>query len=418
MLQSKLFTKTRREAPKDETSKNAKILIRAGFISKEMAGVYDFLPLGLKTLNKIIGIIREEMDAIGGEEIVLSALQEKEVWEASGRWDDETLDVWFKTKFKNETETGLATTHEEPLTRLMKEHIRSHKDLPVLAYQFQTKFRNELRSKGGLLRTKEFLMKDLYSFCKNKEEHERVYESLKKAYIKIFERVGIGHCTYLTFASGGSFSQFSHEFQSITSSGEDMVFLDSKKRVAVNKEVMTDDVLNDLGLEKKKLTEEKAIEVGNIFSLGTKFSDALGLMYSDEEDNKKPVIMGSYGIGPARVLGTVVEVLGDEDKMTWPYAISPFNVHLIEIPGEGTSDVAQKLYEKFISSGMDVLYDDRDIRAGEKFAEADLIGIPVRIIISEKSLASGGVEWIDRISGTEKVCSLDDAFDKTEKVRK
>lgn len=197
-----------------------------------------------------------------------------------------------------------------------------------------------------------------------------------------------------------------------------MVFLDSKKRVAVNKEVMTDDVLNDLGLEKKKLTEEKAIEVGNIFSLGTKFSDALGLMYSDEEDNKKPVIMGSYGIGPARVLGTVVEVLGDEDKMTWPYAISPFNVHLIEIPGEGTSDVAQKLYEKFISSGMDVLYDDRDIRAGEKFAEADLIGIPVRIIISEKSLASGGVEWIDRISGTEKVCSLDDAFDKTEKVRK
>ena len=238
MLQSKLFSKTRRESPKDDVSKNASILIRAGFINKEMAGVYSFLPLGLRTLNKIIQIIREEMDALGGQELLMSALQEKETWEASDRWDDDVVDVWFKTKLKNNTEIGLATTHEEPLTKLLTEHIHSYRDLPTLVYQFQTKFRNELRAKGGLLRTREFIMKDLYSFCRDKEEHGKVYESLKKAYVKIFERVGLGDITYLTFASGGSFSPYSHEFQTVTLAGEDNIYVDEGKRIAVNAEVL------------------------------------------------------------------------------------------------------------------------------------------------------------------------------------
>jgi len=272
MRQSHLFTKTRKEAPKDETAKNAKLLIRGGFIHKEMAGVYSYLPLGLRVMNKIVNIIREEMNAIGGQELYLTALQDKNIWEKTNRWSDEVVDNWFKTKLKSGSDVGLGFTHEEPLTALMKEYIQSYKDLPRYAYQFQTKFRNEERAKSGIMRTREFLMKDLYSFSKDAKEHEEFYEKAKKAYVKIFDRLGLGDKTYVTFASGGSFSKYSHEFQTLTETGEDTIYVDEKNKLAVNKEVYTDEVLKDLGLNKKDIIEKKASEIGNIFSLGTRFS--------------------------------------------------------------------------------------------------------------------------------------------------
>ncbi len=394
MRQSHLFTKTRKEAPKDETAKNAKLLIRGGFIHKEMAGVYSYLPLGLRVFNKIVNIIREEMNAVGGQEVVLTSLQQKETWTPTNQWDDKEVDIWFKTKLKNGTELGLAVTHEAALTAMMKDFISSYKNLPTYVYQFQTKFRNETRAKSGIMRSREFVMKDLYSFSRNQKEHDEYYEKVRDAYVKIFNRVGLGEKTYVTFASGGMFSKFSHEFQTITDAGEDLIYVDEKNKIAVNKEVYNDEVIKDLGLNKKDIVEMKASEVGNIFSLGTRFSEALGLNYVDEKGEKKPVIMGSYGIGPGRVMGTIVETLSDDKGIVWPEAVAPFHVHLIAISKEDGKALAEatKLYDAFTKTGIEVLFDDRDTRAGEKFADADLIGIPVRMVISDKTLEMGKVE--------------------------
>lgn len=408
MLQSRLFTKTRKEAPKDEVSRNAELLIRAGYIYKEMAGVYAFLPLGLRVLNKVIGIIREEMNAIGGQELSLTALQEKELWQTTDRWSDEKVDVWFKTKFKNDSEVGLGFTHEEPLTRLAKEYVSSYRDLPFSAYQFQTKFRNETRAKSGLMRTREFIMKDLYSFSKDKAEHDAFYEKAKQAYVNIFNRLGIGHLTYVTFASGGVFSEFSHEFQTLTEAGEDIIYVDEKKKIAVNKEVYTDEVLSSLGLNKSDLVERKAVETGNIFTLGTRFSDALGLSYKNENGEVTPVFMGSYGIGPARGMATVVEALSDENGIVWPASIAPFRVHLLALGGDSrVKELADELYKTLEANNVEVLYDDRDVRAGEKFADSDLIGIPTRVIVGDKTIESKMFEVKDRASGEVEHLTLE-----------
>lgn len=401
MKQSFLFTKTRREAPKDEVAKNAQLLIRAGFVHKEMAGVYSFLPLGLRTLNKIIGIIREEMNNIGGQELLMSAFQDKKVWEATSRWDDSIVDNWFKTKLKGGGEVGLGFTHEEPLTVLMRDHIRSFRDLPQSVYQFQTKFRNEERAKSGIIRTREFLMKDLYSFNINEESHCDFYEKAKHAYIRIFDRVGLGSRTYLTFATGGSFSKYSHEFQTICDSGEDTVFVHENKKIAINKEVLNDEVLNDLGISRSDLIERKSIEVGNIFSLGTKFSEALNLKFKNENGESRSVIMGSYGIGPGRVMGTIAELWSDNDGLVWPESVAPFAVHIVALFDQDSivKKIADELYEKMTNDGIEVLYDDRDVTAGEKFSDADLIGIPKRIVISTKTLKNDEVEIKHRQTG-------------------
>ena len=411
MKQSLLFTKTRREAPKDEVAKNAQLLIRAGYIHKEMAGVYSFLPLGLRTLNKIVGVIREEMNAIGGQEVHLASLQDKKIWEASGRWSDEVVDNWFKTAFKNGNETGLAFTHEEPLTRLMTDHVRSYKDLPRAVYQFQTKFRNEERAKSGILRGREFLMKDLYSFNVDEKTHAEFYEKAKKAYDMIFKRLGIGDKTYETFASGGSFAKYSHEFQTVTEAGEDTIYIDEKKKIAVNKEVLNDEVLGNLGLNKSYLVEKKAVEVGNIFTLGTKYSEALGLNYKDAEGKSKPVFMGSYGIGPSRAMGTIVELLADEKGLVWPEAVAPFDVHLVALFDEkgAVKKATDDLYERLTGKGVEVLYDDRNCSAGEKFGDADLIGIPKRYVLSEKTLKIQSVEIKDRSKGESRMVPLSEA---------
>jgi prolyl-tRNA synthetase len=401
MRQSLLFTKTRKSAPKDEVAKNAQLLIRAGFIHKEMAGVYAYLPLGLRVLNNIMRVIREEMNAIGGQEMLLTALQNPAPWKTTDRWRDDTIDVWFKTALKSGGEVGLATTHEEPLTALMTEYIQSYKDLPRAVYQFQTKFRNELRVKSGIMRTREFIMKDLYSFSRDEQEFREFYEKCAAAYKKIFERVGLGNRTFRTYASGGSFSKFSDEFQTLSDAGEDTIYINREKGIAVNKEVYTDDVLAELGLKKADMAEAKAIEVGNIFPLGTRFSDALKLTYKDEGGKAKPVVMGSYGIGPGRLMGTVAEVLSDEKGLVWPKGIAPFDVHVVAI-SNGNADVtaeADRMYELLTSHDVEVLYDDRDVRAGEKFADADLVGIPVRVIVSEKTMSEGGVEVSMRANG-------------------
>jgi len=406
MRQSELFTKTSRHAPKDEESKNAKLLIQAGFIRKEMAGVYSFLPLGLRVLNKIIGIIREEMNAIGGQEVLLTSLQDPEIWKKSGRWDDKVINVWFKTKLLSKGELGLANTHEEPMSNLMREHIASYRDLPLYVYQFQTKFRNELRAKSGIIRTREFIMKDLYSFNRSEEEFRAFYEQCAQAYMKIFFRAGIGAHTYRTFASGGSFSKFSDEFQTTCQAGEDTIYIDKEKNIAINKEVYTPEVLAELGIEKSGLSEERAIEVGNIFPLGTKFSSPLGLMFKTEQGNEKPVIMGSYGIGPSRLMGTVVEVLSDEKGIVWPESIAPFSVHLVAL--QGAEKEADTLYSSLEKKGVEVLYDDRTEKsAGEKLVDADLLGIPTRIVVSTRTLEQGSVEIKKRNEEKQELVKLD-----------
>ena len=403
MKLSQTFTKTAKTAPADEVSESAKLLIRAGYIYKEMAGVYDFLPLGLKTLENIMQIIREEMNAIGGQELRMTALQPRDAWEASGRWSDDVMDVWFKTKLNAGGEVGLGCTHEEPLTRLMKSYISSYKDLPVYAYQFQTKFRNELRAKSGIMRTREFMMKDLYSFSKDREQHDEFYEKCAESYKKIFNRLGIGNDTFRTFASGGAFSKYSDEFQTLTDVGEDIIYLDRKKGIAVNEEVYNDEVLADLGLDKSKLEKCKAAEVGNIFTLGYRFSDALDLCYNDEDGKRQKVFMGSYGIGPSRVMGVIAEKLSDEKGLVWPEEIAPYKYYLVAIGDEATKK-AEELYNK---APEQIIYDDRkDKRNGEKFADAELLGIPYRIVISDKTLADNSVEIKKRTESETKLLTL------------
>ncbi|MDD2766490.1 MAG: His/Gly/Thr/Pro-type tRNA ligase C-terminal domain-containing protein [Candidatus Moranbacteria bacterium] len=405
MRQTQLFTRTKKEAPKDEVSKNAQLLIRAGFIHKEMAGVYSFLPLGLRTLNKVIQVIREEMNAVSGQELSLTALQDKSLWEKTDRWDDEKVDVWFKTKLKNGTDVGLGWSHEEPITRLMQQQVSSYRDLPVLAYQFQTKFRNETRAKSGIMRTREFIMKDLYSFSRNQEEHEKVYASVRGAYIKFFERVGLGETTYPVFASGGAFSKYSEEFQTVSDAGEDLIYIDEASGQALNKEVLEDEVLTELGLKRENLVEKKSIEVGNIFTLGTKYSVPLGFTFKDEAGNSQPVIMGCYGIGPARVMGTIAEVLSDENGLVWPESVAPFRVHLLSL---GTDEKTNEVYETLTKAGIEVLYDDRDMRAGEKFAESDLLGIPYRVVIGKRSIESGKAEVKKRTESDVQEIAFED----------
>jgi prolyl-tRNA synthetase len=412
MRQSTLFTKTRREAPSDEQAKNAQLLIRAGFVHKEMAGVYDYLPLGLRVIDNIRTIIREEMNAIGGQEVSLSALQDPAIWKQTDRWDDDKIDVWFKTKLKNDTELGLGCTHEEPMARMMRDHINSYRDLPKYTYQFQTKFRNELRSKSGIMRGREFLMKDMYSFNRSDAELDAFYEQAIVAYKNVFNRAGIGEKTFLTFASGGMFSEFSHEFQTVCDVGEDTIYIDDEKGMAVNDEVMKDEVLARIGVERSKLREAKAIEVGNIFKYGTRYTKELGLVFTDEDGVQKPAVYGAYGIGLGRLMGTIVELLADDKGIVWPETVAPFKVHLVCAIQDNAEAAAyaDKLYEDLKKKGVPVLYDDRAVRAGEKFADSDLMGMPWRIVVGKEALASGMVELVSRATGDVQKVARDEVL--------
>lgn len=407
MRMSQLITKTRKSAPADEVSKNAQLLIRAGYIHKEMAGAYDYLPLGLRVVENVKQIVREEMNAIGGNELIMTTLQSKELWEKTDRWDDDKVDVWFKTKLRSGHELGLGWSHEEPITNMMINHIDSYKDLPAYGYQFQNKMRNELRAKSGIMRGREFIMKDLYSYSVNQEEHEKFHQACTEAYHRVFERLGIGDITYFTLADGGSFTKFSHEFQTICDAGEDVVFLDRKKRLAVNEEIMTDDVLAEHDLKREDLEEVKTAEVGNIFSFGSTKSEQLGLYFTDENDQKKPVILGSYGIGITRVIGVIAEIMADDKGLVWSEEIAPYKVHLVRIGDDKeVVEAADKVYDDLTAAGSEPLYDDRNDRVGTMLADADLIGIPKRVVISSKSLEAGGAEVKMRTSEDSEIVEL------------
>ncbi|MCR4284135.1 MAG: His/Gly/Thr/Pro-type tRNA ligase C-terminal domain-containing protein [Parcubacteria group bacterium] len=414
MLQSKLFTKTIKDAPKDEVSKNASLLIKAGFIDKTMAGVYTYLPLGLRVLRRIENIIRDEMNKSGGVELLMPSMQPKENWEKTGRW--ETMDDLYKLSDSGDRETALGPTHEEIVVPLVKKFVSSYKDLPVYVYQIQNKFRMELRAKSGILRGREFMMKDLYSFHKDEDDLKRYYEIMKQAYKNIFKRAGIGDETYLTFASGGSFSKYSHEFQTITSAGEDTIYVCNSCKVAINDEIINEQkVCPECGNSNFKT--EKAIEVGNIFELKTRFTDAFDLTYKNEDGVNTPVLMGCYGIGLGRLMGTIVEIHNDEKGIIWPENVAPFDVHLILL-SESIRDISDEIYESLQKAGVEVLYDERrDKSAGEKFADSDLIGIPCRIVVSEKSMEKGGVELKKRNMEEASIIKKEDILNYVKKVQ-
>jgi prolyl-tRNA synthetase len=404
MRRSQLFIKTRREAPADEESKNAQLLIRAGFIHKDAAGVYALLPLGLAVVENIKRIVRDEMNSSGGNELLMTSLQRKELWEHTDRWDDAKVDIWFKSRLQNGTDVGLAWSHEEPISDMMREFITSYRDLPAYVYQFQTKLRNEIRAKSGIMRSREFVMKDLYSFSRTDEEHQKFYDSMIQTYLKIFDTIGLGQDTFLTFASGGAFTQFSHEFQTITEAGEDTIYLDREKKIAINEEVLNDEVIAQTGVNKDRLEKVKAAEVGNIFSFGTKKSEQLGLNFADEDGSQKPVVLGSYGIGVTRLVGVLAEHFSDERGLVWPENVAPYKVYLAAIGTEpNILQAADGLYDNLVKANVSVLYDDRDERPGEKFADADLMGIPYRLVVSPKTLEAGAFELKARTSADTEI---------------
>jgi prolyl-tRNA synthetase len=409
MRLSKLYTKTSKMTPADEMAKNAQLLIQAGFIHKEMAGVYSYLPLGKRVLNNISDIVRQEINAIGGLEVQMSVLQPKEIWEKTDRWSDEKIDNWFKTKLANGQELGVGLTHEEPIVGSIVPFVNSYKDLPVYPYQIQNKFRNELRAKSGLMRGREFVMKDLYSFSKDQAQHDNFYEIVAEAYLRIYQKLGLGEITFRTFADGGYFSKFSDEFQTISSVGEDTIYLDREKKIAVNKEVYNPETLKELGLNESDLEEVRAVEVGNIFPLGTKYPDALGLFYLDEDGKRQSVIMGSYGIGISRLMGLIAEHFADDKGLVWPKEVAPALVYLARL-GSTDDEIKQadELYLKLTETGIEVLYDDRDVRAGEKFADAELMGIPYRVVVSKTTVESSSLELKSRSSDEVSIVSINE----------
>ena len=404
MRQSKLFTKTRKEVPADEVAKNAQLLIQAGYVHKVMAGVYAYTPLGLRVLEKIKQIVREEMNAVGGQELIMTSLQPPEIWEGTGRWSDEAVDVWFKTKLQDGSELGLAWSHEEAIVSMMAQYVHSYKDLPISVYQFQTKLRNELRAKSGIMRGREFVMKDMYSLHASQEDMDEYYDKVTEAYRRIYDRLGVGEDTFVTFASGGAFTKFSHEFQTLCDAGEDVLYINKDKTVAVNEEVL-DDATAELGISKDELSPTKTAEVGNIFKFGTEKGEKMNVTFKDTDGVDKPIYLASYGVGITRVMGVLVEKFGDEKGLVWPWEIAPFHMHLVALNTDDAEvkDYADGLYATFKEAGIEVLYDDRvEVRAGEKFADSDLLGMPYRVVISRKTKDEDRFEVVQRRTGEVK----------------
>ncbi len=406
MRLSKNFTRTIKQAPADEVARNAQLLIRAGYVHKTMAGVYSYLPLGLKVVENIKQIVREEMNKIDSQELVMSTLQCKETWQETGRWSDELVDVWFKSHLQDGTEVGFGWTHEEPIVELLRGYLKSYKDLPISVYQFQNKLRNELRAKSGIMRGREFVMKDMYSVHASKEDLEKYYNATIEAYKRCYDRFGIGDETYVTFASGGAFTKFSHEFQTICDAGEDYIYLHRGKNIAVNEEVL-DDAVKELGIDRSELERVKTAEVGNIFNFGTQKSEEMRLVFTDAEGVEQYAYMGSYGIGITRVMGVIVEKFADDKGLVWPENIAPAKVYLVQI-GSQSRATADELYQKLQSAGIETIYDDRDERPGVKFADAELLGIPYRVTVSDRLLDDGKWEVSTRQTGEQRLLTADE----------
>ena len=406
MRLSKNFTRTIKQAPADEVARNAQLLIRAGYVHKTMAGVYSYLPLGLKVVENIKQIVREEMNKIDSQELVMSTLQRKETWQETGRWSDELVDVWFKSHLQDGTEVGFGWTHEEPIVDLLRNYLKSYKDLPISVYQFQNKLRNELRAKSGIMRGREFVMKDMYSVHASKEDLDKYYNAAIEAYKRCYDRFGIGDETYVTFASGGAFTKFSHEFQTICDAGEDYIYLHRGKNIAVNEEVL-DEAVKELGIDRSELERVKTAEVGNIFNFGTQKSEEMRLVFTDADGVEQYAYMGSYGIGITRVMGVIVEKFADDKGLVWPENIAPAKVYLVQI-GSQSRSTADELYQKLQSAGIETIYDDRDERPGGKFADAELLGIPYRVTVSDRLLDDGKWEVSTRQTGEQRLLTADE----------
>ena len=404
MRLSHTFTRTRKQAPADEVAHNAQLLIRAGYVHKTMAGVYSYTPLGLAVLENIKQIVREEMNRISSQELLMSTLQRQELWQETGRWSDELVDVWFKSHLQDGTEVGFGWTHEEPIIELLRSYLKSYKDLPISVYQFQNKLRNELRAKSGIMRGREFIMKDMYSIHASKEDLDAYYQAVIEAYKRCYHRFGLGDDTYVTFASGGAFTKFSHEFQTICEAGEDYIYLHRGRDLAINEEVV-DEAVRELGIDKSELERVKTAEVGNIFNFGTQKSEEMGLVFTGEDGRQHHAYMGSYGIGITRVMGVIVEKFADDKGLVWPEEVAPARVHLVQIGKESVA-AADELYDTLQQAGISVLYDDRAARPGEKFADAELLGMPTRVTVSDRLLASGSYEVQDRATGTVRTLTL------------
>ena len=400
MRLSHTFTRTRKQAPADEVAHNAQLLIRAGYVHKTMAGVYSYTPLGLAVLENIKQIVREEMNRIRSQELLMSTLQRQELWQETGRWSDELVDVWFKSHLQDGTEVGFGWTHEEPIIELLRSYLKSYKDLPISVYQFQNKLRNELRAKSGIMRGREFIMKDMYSIHASKEDLEAYYQAVIEAYKRCYNRFGLGDDTYVTFASGGAFTKFSHEFQTICEAGEDYIYLHRGRDLAINEEVV-DEAVRELGIDKSELERVKTAEVGNIFNFGTQKSEEMGLVFTGEDGRQHHAYMGSYGIGITRVMGVIVEKFADDKGLVWPEEIAPARVHLVQIGKESVA-AADELYDTLQQAGITVLYDDRTARPGEKFADAELLGMPTRVTVSDRLLEAGEWEIVDRRTGEQQ----------------
>jgi prolyl-tRNA synthetase len=372
------------------------------------------MPLGLRVIEKIKNIVREEMNAIGGQEVMMTTLQPKDIFEKTDRWSDEKVDNWFKTKLLNGTELGMGLTHEEPIVDAVSNYVKSYKDMPFYVYQIQNKFRNELRAKSGLLRGREFIMKDMYSLARSQEEHMEVYEKAVEAYYRVYTRLGLGDVTYRTYADGGIFTpRFSDEFQTLSDVGEDTIYVDEAKKVAINEEIYTDENLAKLGLNKADLVEKRGVEVGNTFHLESKYTDGLDLYYTDESGQQQSIIMGSYGIGISRLMGVVAEHFSDEKGLVWPENIAPAMVYLVRIgDSEQTVEVADRMYAELQQGGVEVLYDDRNERAGAKFADAELMGIPYRVTVSDRLVEAGEYELTSRKTGVAERLTYDQLLGK------
>ncbi|MEO5949082.1 MAG: aminoacyl--tRNA ligase-related protein [Candidatus Saccharimonas sp.] len=412
MRLSQNFTRTLKEAPTDEVARNAQLLIRAGFVYKVMAGVYAYTPLGLRVIENIKQIVREEMNGLGGQELIMTNLQAKEPWAMTTRWDEKVVDIWFKTKLQDGTELGLAWSHEEAILDMMRQYIKSYKDLPAKVYQFQTKLRNEVRAKSGIMRGREFLMKDMYSLHASAEDLDAFYQATIEAYMRVYKRMGIGDATYVTFASGGAFTKFSHEFQTVCEVGEDTIYVHRGKNIAVNEEVLNDGTLAELGIAREDLEEVKSVEVGNIFNFGTEKCEQMQIFFTDKDGRQQPVYLGSYGIGISRMMGILVEKFADERGIVWPESVAPAKVYLVRIGGEEATAEADRLYDDLQSKDLEVIYDDRDERPGVKFADAELMGIPYRVTVSDRNLAEGKYEFTTRNSGETILLTRDELLAK------
>ncbi len=409
MRQSKIFLKTSKTVSGDEPTVNARLLEQAGFVSKLMAGVYSYLPLGRRVLEKISGLVRIEMDAIGGSEVIMPMLHPKEIWETTGGWSG--IDVLFKIQSRTEREYALGQSEEEVVTPLVLSRVQSYKDLPLAVYQIHWKFRDELRAKSGLLRGREFLMKDMYSFHASQEDFDKFYSVVKQAYLRVYEKMGL--VAKATEASGGSFSKkISYEFMVLTDAGEDDILYCEVCDFCVNTEIAQVEVGADCPKQcGGKLARAKASEVGNVFDLGQKYGHDFGLGFTDEAGERQYPVMGCYGIGVSRLMGVIAEKYNDERGLLWPESVAPFKVHLLSLPGKdgkAVVEAADKLYEDLIQRGVEVLYDDRlEVSAGEKFADSDLIGIPHRLVVSAKTLAENSVEYKKRTENTALLVKLD-----------